>query len=129
MSKSMSAFLWMVDAAGGCICVNTTWRDYTGLAVQEELGLGRTQAIHPDHLTATLTTENEARRKRMPFTEVYRLRRGNGEYRWFLDSGAPRFAGDGTFLGFIGTLLDITDRRDLEEIGRASCRGRVCQYV
>jgi PAS domain S-box-containing protein len=114
MADTMPALLWMDDAAGGCIFVNKTWLDYTGRAMQEELGLGWTQAIHPDDLTATLTTESEARRKRMPFTEVYRLRRGNGEYRWFLDSGAPRFAGDGTFLGFIGTLLDITDRRDLE---------------
>jgi PAS domain S-box-containing protein len=114
MADTMPALLWMDDADGRCVFVNKTWLDYTGRTMAEELGLGWTKAIHPDDVSATMTIESEARRSRKPFTEVYRLRRADGEYRWFLDSGTPRFAGDGAFLGFIGTLIDITDRRHLE---------------
>ncbi len=114
MADTMPAMLWMNDADGRCVFVNKAWLTYTGRTVEQELGLGWTQVIHPDDLTSVMTVEAEARRGRTAYTEVYRMRRGNGEYRWFLDSGAPRFAGDGTFLGFIGTLADITDRRDLE---------------
>src|SRR6266481_6921561 len=45
----------------------------------------------------------------------YRLRRGDGEYRWVLDNGAPRFASDGTFLGYIGSCLALTDRKQAQE--------------
>ena len=114
MADTMPAMLWMNDADGSCVFVNRAWLTYTGRTMEQELGLGWTQAVHPDDLTSVLTVETDARRGRTAYTEVYRLRRGNGEYRWFLVSGSPRFAGDGTFLGFIGTLADITDRRDLE---------------
>ncbi len=114
MADTMPALLWMDDAEGRCVFVNRTWLDYTGRTMAEELGLGWTKALHPDDVSGTMTIESEGRRLRKPFTEVYRLRRADGEYRWFLDSGAPRFASDGSFLGFIGTLIDITDRRNLE---------------
>ena len=114
MADTMPALLWMDDAEGRCVFVNRTWLDYTGRTMAEELGLGWTKSLHPDDVSGTMTTESEGRRLRKPFTEAYRLRRADGEYRWFLDSGAPRFASDGGFLGFIGTLIDITDRRNLE---------------
>jgi PAS domain S-box-containing protein len=114
MADTMPALLWMDDADGRCVFVNKTWLDYTGRTMAEELGLGWTKAVHPDDLPSTVTIEGEARRHHKSFNEVYRLRRADGEYRWFLDTGAPRFAGDGSFVGFIGTLLDITDQRRLE---------------
>ena len=58
---------------------------------------------------------------RRPFEMEYRLRRRDGEYRWLLDRGAPRYTPDGRFAGYIGSAVDITERRQLE----AELRGAV----
>ena len=86
------------------------------------MGDGWTQGVHPDDLERCLETYVTAFDARTPFTMEYRLRRHDGEYRWVMDTGVPRFAPDGTFSGYIGSCIDITDRKRTEEELRKSDR-------
>jgi PAS domain S-box-containing protein len=93
---------------------NQHWLDFTGRAIDEELGNGWTEGIHPDDLDRCLEIYTTFFDAREPFTMDYRLRRADGEYRWILDKGVPRFSEDGVFEGYIGSCIDITDRKLVE---------------
>src|SRR5213078_5412539 len=80
-----------------------------------ELGNGWAAGVHPDDLPKWVKTYVEAFDARRPFTMEYRLRRHDGEYRWILDTGTPRLSDDGEFLGYIGSCIDITERKRGEE--------------
>jgi C4-dicarboxylate-specific signal transduction histidine kinase len=82
--------------------------------VDQELGAGWLKGVHREDLANTLETCGTAFGKRESFTIEYRLRRKDGEYRWLLDTGTPRFDVDGTFLGYIGSCIDIGDRKQAE---------------
>jgi PAS domain S-box-containing protein len=94
-----------------CTYFNKPWLDFVGRSIDEELGEGWANGVHPDDLTNCLKTYSEAFDKAEPFETEYRLRRYDGEYRWISDSGVPRFGRDGTFAGYIGSCLDITERK------------------
>jgi PAS domain S-box-containing protein len=94
---------------------NQPWLEFTGRRLAAELGNGWTEAVHPDDLAAWLDTYTKAFDACQPFEMQYRLRRHNGEYRWVLDAGVPRFSGDNSFAGYIGSCIDITDRKLAEE--------------
>ncbi|MBX6320727.1 MAG: PAS domain-containing protein [Rhodospirillaceae bacterium] len=115
MADTIPALIWTCDSAGQCTFVNRRWVEYTGRTVAQELGKGFAETIHPEDRDRTIDREPELFATRAPGSVEYRLRRTDGEYRWFLDTWAPRYASDGTFLGFIGTLVDVTDRRELEQ--------------
>jgi PAS domain S-box-containing protein len=95
--------------------VSQTWLDLTGRIFEEELGNGWADDIHPSDRDARLEAYAHCFDQRSPFTLEYRVRRHDGKYRWLLDKGTPRFASDGTFLGYIGSATDITERKWLEE--------------
>ncbi len=114
MADTVPALVWMSDKSGQCIFVNRRWLEYTGRAMEQELGRGYVENIHPEDRTEVLEFERRAHDQRSLFMKDYRLRGGDGEYRWFLDTGAARFTPDGTYLGHIGLLVDINDRRRLE---------------
>src|SRR6185369_6743552 len=78
---------------------------------ERELGNAWTEHIHPDDLGHTLERGTAAFQERVPFELEYRLRRADGEYRWVISTGSPRFSSEGEFLGYIGTTIDITDRK------------------
>ena len=106
--------LWMSDAARRCVYVNRAWLAFTGRCADEEIGDGWTAGVHPDDFGPRQAAYAQAFDARKSFTLEYRLRRHDGEYRWILDHGAPRFDGDGTFAGYIGACLDITERKEAE---------------
>ena len=94
---------------------NKGWLDFTGRTPEQEVGDGWAEGVHPDDFERCLKTYRTAFDAREPFTIEYRLRKGDGEYGWVLKTGVPRMAGDGAFLGYIGTAIDITTKKQAEE--------------
>ena len=115
LTNTAPVMIWTSETDRKCSYVNKTWRDFTGRALQAELGDGWAQGVHPDDLNRSLQIYIEAFDRRESFEMQYRLRRHDGEYRWLLDKGVPRFNPDGTFAGYIGSCIDITDRKLAEE--------------
>jgi PAS domain S-box-containing protein len=115
MADSAPVLLWMAGADAMCDFFNQTWLRFTGRTLAQELGLGWAEGVHPEDLQCCMDTYMAAFNARRPFEMVYRLRRADGEYRWVLDHGAPRYTADGLFEGFIGSSVDITERIRAEE--------------
>jgi PAS domain S-box-containing protein len=118
MANTAPVMIWMSDTDKLCTFFNKSWLDFTGRTLEQELGDGWTAGVHLedfDHCLETYVGSFDARRE---FSMDYRLRRSDGEYRWVMDNGVPRFASNGTFLGYIGSAIDITERRLAEEKAR-----------
>jgi PAS domain S-box-containing protein len=106
------------DADNQCIYFNRTYLDFTGRPLAEELGQGWLDAVHPaDQALVQQAGEKEVRARRRYDLE-YRLRCHDGSYRWILDRCAPRFAQDGSFLGYVGNCTDVTQLHDAAAEGR-----------
>jgi PAS domain S-box-containing protein len=114
MADETPVALWMCDTARRCTYVNRAWLSFTGRSLDDELGDGWTASVHPEDFGERQAAFGAAFDAREAFTLEYRLRRGDGEYRWVLDHGAPRFDGEGRFAGYIGACLDITERKEAE---------------
>jgi two-component system, sensor histidine kinase PdtaS len=111
MANHAPVLLWMASPEGLCDFFNDRWLDFTGRTLEEELGSGWAAGVHPEDFQHCMTTYLDAFVARRAFTMEYRLRRRDGEYRWIFDQGAPRFDADGTFAGFIGSCVDVTEQR------------------
>lgn len=94
---------------------NKSWLRFRGRSLGDELGEGWTEGVHPEDLERCLNIYGSSFEEREAYTMDYRLRRHDGVFRWMLDTGVPRYSDDGTFLGYIGTCVDITDRKQLED--------------
>jgi PAS domain S-box-containing protein len=110
--------IWMSHTDTLCTFFNKSWLDFTGRTLEQELGNGWTAGVHPEDFDHCLKTYVESFKARREFSMDYRLRRSDGKYRWILDIGVPRFSSNGTFLGYIGSAIDITERRLAEETAR-----------
>jgi len=106
--------IWMSGVDKQCFYFNQTWLDFTGRNLEQELG-GWAESVHPQDLQLCLEISNHSFDARHNFEKEYRLRRYDGEYRWILDRGTPRFDSDGKFLGYIGSCIDIHDRKELQK--------------
>jgi len=98
-----------------CTYVNQGWLEFSGRPTESELASGWADGIHPDDLERSLKTYTQAFDRRESFQMEYRLRRKDGVYRWIFDKGVPRFNADGSFAGYIGSAIDITERKLAEE--------------
>ncbi|MDY7226107.1 PAS domain-containing sensor histidine kinase [Hyalangium rubrum] len=118
MADHAPVMLWVTDPSGACIYLSKGWYAFTGQTEQTGLGMGWLSAVHPDDekMAGDLFVESNARK--VAFRVDYRLRRKDGEYRWAIDSAVPRFGASGEFLGYIGSVIDITDRKVAEEEAR-----------
>ncbi len=115
VADSAPVLIWMSGPDKLCTFFNKGWLDFTGRTMEQELGKGWTEGVHADDLDHCLEVYGNSFNARQPFTMEYRLRRNDGEYRWLLDNGTPRFASDGAFLGYIGSCIGITERKLAEE--------------
>ncbi|HEY3633966.1 MAG TPA: ATP-binding protein [Caldimonas sp.] len=92
-----------------------SWTAYTGRSVDDLLGNGWTRSVHPEDLDRCLGIRTTSFEARAPFSLDYRLRRHDGAYRWLLDNGVPRFDAEGAAIGYVGSCVDIHERKELEE--------------
>jgi len=119
LTDSLPVMVWVADAEGRCTWFNKSWLDYTGRTLDQEIGYGWTQEVHPEDVDGCWRSYEKALQARVPFTLEYRVKGRDGAYRWILDSGGPRFSPDGALAGFIGGCLDITERKRAEEEARS----------
>jgi two-component system, chemotaxis family, CheB/CheR fusion protein len=107
--------IWMTDDEQRCNYVNRTWLNFTGKSLEEETGFGWYDGIHPEDKEQFLNIYNQAYTDRQEFKADYRLRRHDGEYRWIMAHGVPRYTNRETLIGYIGTCIDISERIELEK--------------
>jgi PAS domain S-box-containing protein len=125
MADAAPAMLWLTDADNQCVFLSRGWYEFTGQAEPAGLGFGWLDAVHPDDRQATAREFTEAAAARRPFSLDHRVRRHDGEDRWVLDQGRPRFSNDGEWLGYSGSVIDVHDRRlALEALRQSEARYR-----
>jgi PAS domain S-box-containing protein len=112
--------IWISGPDKKCTYFNKPWLDFTGRSLEMEAGEGWTDGVHREDLARCIGIHVSHFDRREPFRMEYRLRRSDGEYRWIDDTGVPRFAPDGAFLGYIGSAVDVTERRGAEDALRQS---------
>ena len=119
MANAAPALVWTSGRDKLCDFFNEGWLAFTGRTLESELGAGWADGVHPEDLEQCLKGYNSAFDARQPFKIEYRLRRHDGEYRWILNRGVPRYDADGEFAGFFGFAVDIQERRDAEELSHS----------
>ena len=107
--------IWMSGIDKLCNFFNQGWLNFTGRSIEEELGNGWVSSVHSEDVRRCIEIYSESFDARIDFQMEYRLRRFDGEYRWIVDYGVPRFESDGRFCGYIGSCVDITDRKSSAE--------------
>jgi two-component system cell cycle sensor histidine kinase/response regulator CckA len=107
--------IWTAGLDKKCNYFNQPWLDFTGRALEQELGDGWAEGVHPEDLEFCFNTFVTAFDKHEPFSMNYRVLRHDGEYRVIQDDGSPRYDTQGEFIGYIGHCLDITNRMKAEE--------------
>jgi two-component system cell cycle sensor histidine kinase/response regulator CckA len=115
MADAAPVLIWTSTSDRRFDYVNKPWLDFTGRALEQELGEGWVEAVHPEDLDRCLQVYATSFDSQRPFSTEYRLRRHDGEYRWILNNGVPRFEPEGGFAGYIGCCVDVHDRRQNEE--------------
>ncbi len=111
VADTVPAMIWMSGSKKERIFFNKAWTNYTGRKLEQELGDGWLENLHPDHRERILNLYNESFDARKIYSAQYLMRRADGEYRWISAIGNPRYALDGNFLGYTGACIDITEEK------------------
>ncbi|MBK8980221.1 MAG: PAS domain-containing protein [Planctomycetes bacterium] len=115
MADVAPVMIWLADADGVCHWFNAQWLTFRGRNMEQERGDGWAEGVHADDRGRVLSAYRRALTDRQPFELEYRLLRHDGEWRWIIDHGVPRFDAQSRFVGFVGSCIDVTERRRLEE--------------
>ena len=115
MADHAPVILWVTDPSGRATFLNRSFHEFTGQSPAESLDFGWLNVVHPDERESVERAFREANARHAPFRAEYRLRRADGDYRWVVDTAAPRLADGGAFLGYVGTVFDIDERRRSEQ--------------
>jgi PAS domain S-box-containing protein len=115
VANTAPVMIWMSGPDKLCTYFNQPWLEFTGRPLEAELGNGWAEGVHPEDFANCWETYSKAFDRRQNFQIEYRLRRHDGEYRWILDMGVPQFKSDQTFAGYIGSGIDVTERKVADE--------------
>ena len=115
MADKAPVMIWISGLDKLSTYLNKPWLDFTGRTLEQDLGDGWTASVHPDDLERCLKNYSAAFDERRPFSHELRLRRADGEYRWVLVNGVPLLGPDNAFSGYIGSCIDMTERKLTEE--------------
>jgi PAS domain S-box-containing protein len=140
IANAAPVMIWTSGTDRLCNFFNKGWLEFTGRTLEQELGNGWVEGVHPDDLGRCLETYVGSFDARRPFIMEYRLRRSDGEYRWISDNGVPHFGAGQKFLGYIGSCMDITARKqsdleiaqqrnELAHVGRLSTMGQLASSL
>jgi PAS domain S-box-containing protein len=122
MADHAPVLIWVSGTDKLCTWFNQQWLDFVGRTMEQEKGNGWAENVHPDDLDRCLRIYTTAFDARVPFTMEYRMRRRDGAWRWLVDNGVPRYDAGREFAGYIGSCIDVTDRKLTEENLRASTK-------
>jgi PAS domain S-box-containing protein len=106
--------IWVSGTDKGCVWFNRPWLTFTGRSLAQEMGSGWSEGVHRDDFDRCIEVYTSHFDARKNFRMQYRLRRRDSAYRWIDDTGIPRFASDGAFLGYIGSCIDIQEHREMQ---------------
>jgi PAS domain S-box-containing protein len=115
MADHAPVMIWVTDPDGRCIYLNQQWYDFTGQTPETGLDLGWLTVVHPEDAPLVEQTFRQANEQHVPFQLEYRLHRRDSVYRWVVESAAPRVGPYEEWLGFIGSVIDISERKQAEE--------------
>jgi diguanylate cyclase (GGDEF)-like protein/PAS domain S-box-containing protein len=115
LANGVSTLIWKSGTDKLCNFFNEHWLRFTGRKLEQEMGNGWVEGVHPDDSERCLDIYATAFDLREPFKMEYRLHHADGTYHWIRDDGSPAFDRQGTFVGYIGTCTDINDRKKNEE--------------
>jgi len=115
IAELVPAIVWVTNPDGECVYVNARWTELTGRPRRRDDGSDWNEVVHPDDRERRSAAMATALAALQSFSIEYRIRRADGAYRWMLDRGAPRTSATGAYLGYVGTVIDITERKVAEE--------------
>ena len=113
--ENSPVMIWRSGVDAKCDYFNDTWLAFTGRTLEQEMGDGWAEGVHPDDLARCVKHYLDHFRRREPFEMEYRLRRHDGEFRWIFDRGVPYEDESGAFAGFIGSCVDVDERRKAQD--------------
>jgi PAS domain S-box-containing protein len=120
LADTAPVMIWTSDASGKCTFFNKQWLDFRGRTLEQEKGDGWMEGMHSDDHEQCSAVYRAAFEARATFEIQYRLLRADGEYRWVLERGTPRYNAEGNYAGTIGSCIDVTARKEMEDSLRAS---------
>ncbi len=115
LAETVPVIVWMDDAQHRLTYQNRTAEEFSGRTLSQESGTIWYEGIHPDDRERVLTSYRATSARPVPYQHMYRLRRADGRYRWFIEIGVPRYADDGEFIGFTGVDVDVDDLKQASE--------------
>lgn len=116
LADSGLTLIWTSGSDSAFNYFNRVWFEFTGRSPEQEMGMGWTEGVHPDDLPHCLQVYSTAFKLKEKFSMEFRLRRSDGEYRWVQNDSCPRYSARNEFIGFIGHCLDITLRKQAENV-------------
>ncbi|MBD1209647.1 MAG: PAS domain S-box protein [Ignavibacteria bacterium] len=115
LADTAPVLVWMSDTEKLITYFNKTWLDFTGRTIEQDTGYGWADIIHPDDIGKCMQVYTEAFEARQQLSIEYRILHHSGEYRWLLSIGTPRYLPNGEFAGYMGSCVDITQRKEAEK--------------